>query len=76
VSRETFILYGHVEDDRHLIVFDGLKKVDGSSILDGFHGLSLSDFRATFGGCVATSRPGASHLTSGLYDAAIEFDLV
>ena len=32
-----FILYGHLDDDRHAIRFDGLKKVDGASILGAFH---------------------------------------
>jgi predicted RecB family nuclease len=33
----SFILYGHLEDDRHAIRFDGLKKVDGASIMGEFH---------------------------------------
>jgi predicted RecB family nuclease len=43
VSRSTlrkgipFILCGKTEDDRHLIQFDGLKKVDGASIVGEFH---------------------------------------
>jgi predicted RecB family nuclease len=32
-----FILNGRIEDDRHSIQFDGLKKVDGHSILGDFH---------------------------------------
>jgi predicted RecB family nuclease len=32
-----FILYGHLEDERHAIRFDGLKKVDGASIMGEFH---------------------------------------
>ena len=33
----TAALYGHLDDDRHSIRFDGLKKVDGASILGAFH---------------------------------------
>lgn len=33
----SFILNGHLEDDRHAIRFDGLKKVDGASIIGEFH---------------------------------------
>ena len=32
-----FILNVRIEDDRHSIQFDGLKKVDGVSILGDFH---------------------------------------
>jgi predicted RecB family nuclease len=32
-----FILHGHIEDDRVSIRFDGLKKVDGASIVGDFH---------------------------------------
>ena len=32
-----FILYGHFEDDRHAVRFDGLKKAAGASIMGEFH---------------------------------------
>jgi hypothetical protein len=32
-----FILHGHIQDDRQAIRFDGLKKVDGASIIGEFH---------------------------------------
>jgi predicted RecB family nuclease len=32
-----FILHGHLEDDRYAIRFDGLKKVDGASIIGDYH---------------------------------------
>jgi hypothetical protein len=32
-----FILNGHIEDDRHAIQIDGLKRVKGASIIGEFH---------------------------------------